>query len=88
MAKRGLRVARTSGEKSGFRAGHKAGRIFEICTRIACFRGNGIYRCGARRVHAQVGERLKPTDCKSVGLKVYEGSNPSLCTIFRRFGAF
>jgi len=34
--------------------------------------------------HAQVGERLKPTDCKSVGLKVYEGSNPSLCTIFCR----
>src|ERR1039458_2102010 len=29
---------------------------------------------------AQVGERLKPTDCKSVPLRRYGGSNPPLCT--------
>jgi hypothetical protein len=27
-----------------------------------------------------VGERLKPTDCKSVPLRRYGGSNPPLCT--------
>ena len=31
-------------------------------------------------VFAQVGEWLKPTDCKSVPPWRYEGSNPSLCT--------
>ena len=29
---------------------------------------------------AQVGEWLKPTDCKSVPLRRYGGSNPPLCT--------
>jgi hypothetical protein len=29
---------------------------------------------------AQVGERLKPTDCKSVRLLAFGGSNPPLCT--------
>src|SRR5689334_12422428 len=29
---------------------------------------------------AQVGEWLKPADCKSAPLRRYEGSNPSLCT--------
>jgi hypothetical protein len=45
-------------------------------------------RFGAARFHsarrvfgfAQVGERLKPTDCKSVPLRRYGGSNPPLCT--------
>jgi|ERR1022692_2478025 hypothetical protein len=31
---------------------------------------------------AQMGERLKPTDCKSVPLRRFGGSNPSLCTKF------
>ena len=29
---------------------------------------------------AQVGEWLKPADCKSAAPRGYEGSNPSLCT--------
>ena len=33
---------------------------------------------------AQVGERLKPTDCKSVPLRRYGGSNPPLCTRLSR----
>ncbi len=32
----------------------------------------------------QVGEWLKPTDCKSVPPWRYEGSNPSLSTMQRR----
>jgi hypothetical protein len=38
---------------------------------------------------AQVGEWLKPTDCKSVPLRRYGGSNPPLCTRWRaRFQRF
>ena len=33
---------------------------------------------------AQVGEWLKPADCKSAPPRRYEGSNPSLCTRLRR----
>ena len=33
-----------------------------------------------RSRRAQVGERLKPTDCKSVRLLAFGGSNPPLCT--------
>jgi hypothetical protein len=38
--------------------------------------------CARRGVFgfAQVGEWLKPTDCKSVPLRRYGGSNPPLCT--------
>src|SRR2546430_16833855 len=32
--------------------------------------------------NAQVGEWLKPADCKSAPPRRYEGSNPSLCTRF------
>ena len=36
---------------------------------------------------AQVGEWLKPTDCKSVPLRRYGGSNPPLCTrVVKRSG--
>src|SRR5271169_753284 len=46
--------------------------------------------CCARRVvfgFAQVGEWLKPTDCKSVPLRRYGGSNPPLCTRVDCFSA-
>jgi hypothetical protein len=34
-------------------------------------------------INAQVGERLKPTDCKSVLLLEFGGSNPPLCTSYQ-----
>ena len=41
---------------------------------LCCARPDGVFG------FAQVGERLKPTDCKSVPLRRYGGSNPPLCT--------
>ena len=37
--------------------------------------------CCSPLISAQVGEWLKPADCKSAPPWRYEGSNPSLCTI-------
>src|SRR6476660_10368137 len=37
-------------------------------------------RCSTLTANAQVGEWLKPADCKSAPPRRYEGSNPSLCT--------
>src|SRR5258707_11902540 len=37
-------------------------------------------KAGLFRSSAQVGEWLKPADCKSAPPRRYEGSNPSLCT--------
>src|SRR6185437_12296457 len=39
-------------------------------------------RCSTLTANAQVGEWLKPADCKSAPPRRYEGSNPSLCTRF------
>src|SRR3954464_6965065 len=39
-------------------------------------------RCSTLIANAQVGEWLKPADCKSAPPRRYEGSNPSLCTRF------
>src|SRR5438270_12023323 len=41
-------------------------------------------RCSMLTANAQVGEWLKPADCKSAPPRRYEGSNPSLCTRFLR----
>jgi hypothetical protein len=41
-------------------------------------------RCSTLTANAQVGEWLKPADCKSAPPRRYEGSNPSLCTRFLR----
>ena len=41
---------------------------------VLCLRGRAVFG------FAQVGEWLKPTDCKSVPLRRYGGSNPPLCT--------
>ena len=41
-------------------------------------------RCSTLTATAQVGEWLKPADCKSAPPRRYEGSNPSLCTRFWR----
>ena len=43
----------------------------------------GAY-CSTLTANAQVGEWLKPADCKSAPPRRYEGSNPSLCTRFLR----
>jgi|SRR3954470_15217645 hypothetical protein len=40
--------------------------------------------CSTLTANAQVGEWLKPADCKSAPPRRYEGSNPSLCTRFSR----
>ena len=40
-------------------------------------------RCSTLTANAQVGEWLKPADCKSAPPRRYEGSNPSLCTRVR-----
>ena len=42
--------------------------------------GAVLARSGGVFGFAQVGEWLKPTDCKSVPLRRYGGSNPPLCT--------
>ena len=47
-------------------------------------RGNDWRRLDAQSSqfhNAQVGERLKPADCKSARLLAFGGSNPPLCTI-------
>ena len=45
-----------------------------------CFGAAGFGAAARVFGFAQVGERLKPTDCKSVPLRRYGGSNPPLCT--------
>ena len=46
-----------------------------LCSWVFVFRApGGVFG------FAQVGEWLKPTDCKSVPLRRYGGSNPPLCT--------
>ena len=45
-----------------------------LCGVGVVFRAAGVFG------FAQVGEWLKPTDCKSVPLRRYGGSNPPLCT--------
>ena len=42
--------------------------------------GAAVFAPGGVFGFAQVGEWLKPTDCKSVPLRRYGGSNPPLCT--------
>ena len=55
---------------------HSVSRTEKCCAgaESVCARSSGVFG------FAQVGEWLKPTDCKSVPLRRYGGSNPPLCT--------
>ena len=84
MAKRGLRAA-WMGRKRVRRQTRWPAGVFEIFAKLCAAR----FRIAAahKEVHAQVGERLKPTDCKSVGLRSTKVRILPCAPFFRRSGA-